>query len=67
MPIPTHETFDFDKLTYAPQITQNAHGGRRADIWYGTPDTQDVQRLVAAYVAKLKQKKDKATLKKILR
>ena len=33
----------------------------------GTPDTQDVQRLVAAYVAKLKQKKDKATLRKILR
>ena len=33
----------------------------------GTPDTQDVQRLVAAYVEKLKQKKDKATLRKILR
>ena len=33
----------------------------------GTPDTQDVQRLVAAYVARMKEKKDKKVLKKILR
>ena len=38
--MPNHENFDFDKLTFAPQTTQNSHGGRRADIWYGTPDTQ---------------------------
>ena len=33
----------------------------------GTPDTQDVQRLVAAYIARKREKRDKMALKKILR
>ena len=33
----------------------------------GTPDTEDVQRLFAAYIARLKEKKDKQVLRKILK